>query len=45
MSRMPSAIELHELTSAFLPEPVEYALVTPPGYRESDPIRFRSACC
>src|SRR5580704_264592 len=30
-SRMPSSIELSELSSGNLPEPVEYALIVPPG--------------
>ena len=36
--RMASHVELHELTSVHLPEAVPYALITPPGYRESEPV-------
>lgn len=35
---MTSNIELSELSSAHLPEPVLYAVITPPGYRESGPL-------
>src|SRR5713101_8439938 len=35
---MGSSVELHDLASGHLPEPVPYALITPPGYRESGPF-------
>src|SRR5579872_2143869 len=35
---MTSNTELHDLASAYLPAPVPYALVTPPGYNESPPL-------
>ncbi|MGD1091492.1 MAG: alpha/beta hydrolase-fold protein [Bryobacteraceae bacterium] len=35
---MGSNVELHELKSAHLPEPVPYAVVTPPGYEQSAPL-------
>jgi S-formylglutathione hydrolase len=33
-----SNIELHDLVANYLPEPVPYALITPPNYRESEPL-------
>ncbi len=33
-----SNVELHELKSPCLPEPVPYALVTQPGYHQSSPL-------
>ena len=35
---MGSKVELSELSSAHLPEPVPYAVITPPGYQESGPL-------
>ena len=33
-----SHVELHEISSSHLPEAVPYAVITPPGYRESPPL-------
>ena len=33
-----SKVELHELKSVHLPEPVPYAVLTPPGYEDSAPL-------
>ena len=33
-----SNIELHDLVAKNLPQPVPYALLTPPGYKESPPL-------
>lgn len=35
---MQSNIELHDLVAKYLPEPVPYALITPPNYKESEPL-------
>ena len=35
---MTSNVELHELKSVHLPEPVPYAVITPPGYSQSGPL-------
>ena len=35
---MSSNVELSDLASGHLPEPVPYAVITPPGYRESGPL-------
>src|SRR5271168_1055815 len=35
---MGSHVELHELKSAYLPEAVPYAVITPPGYEQSAPL-------
>jgi len=32
-----SSVELHDLVSRHLPEPVPYALITPPGYPGAEP--------
>jgi S-formylglutathione hydrolase len=33
-----SNIELHDLVAKYLPEPVPYALITPPNYKDSEPL-------
>lgn len=35
---MQSNVELHDLVAKNLPEPVPYALITPPKYNESEPV-------
>ena len=35
---MHTSIELHELVSCNVPAPVPYALITPPGYKDSAPL-------
>src|ERR1700676_5029652 len=35
---MGSNVELHDLASGHLPESVPYAVITPPGYKESGPV-------
>src|SRR6202171_4178844 len=35
---MGSNVELHDLASGHLPESVPYAVITPPGYNESEPF-------
>src|SRR5690349_20733472 len=37
-TRMPSQIHLSELSSAHLPEPVPYAVITPPAANVSGPL-------
>src|ERR1700676_4947292 len=36
--RVDSNVELHDLASEHVPETVPYAVITPPGYRESGPL-------
>ncbi len=35
---MGSSVELHDLATSHLPEAVPYAVITPPGYKESGPL-------